>query len=331
MGGVFEDIIKPGLDCIPILEVMHSEWQEGTKFRVTQRVTRNVFNAFDRGLSDHLAATTGTGFPGCQVRVEVVDLQSKAAPQRLAPTYHDSVPHALLAAASFAFSRVGPVEIVLQRGDCNPGQILPVCQRRKVDEAYLARFQQALGVCDHLGATAFLRLSGEFNVVEVAPPGGLDPVTICLQKGTILVPSVDAPKRERFEWPISQFADYASGNISAQTYLAGVRHAIMVEKETAIQAFRALAEQRIHDFDRALAGRRLSEHWLTGALNLVARLTAGLGEGLGGISDDARGMVLDWCAEIRKAEAEGRSAPDRALEGADATRRGRATPLRPAV
>jgi hypothetical protein len=315
MSGVFEKIIKPGLDCIPVLEVIHSEWHGGAKFRITQTVNRNIFNEFDHKLSNHLAAKTGTGFPICKVTVQVVDLQGNDEPQYLPPTHHDSAPHALKSIAERAFARVGPIELVLQRGDCNPGQMLPVYHRRKIDSAYIEQFERALGICNHLGATAFLDLSGEFDVVKITPPGGLDPVILRLREGTVQVPSLHGPTKAPFEWPISAFAEHASNNISAQSYVASVRHAIVTEKEAAILAFRSAAEQRIHEFDSALDGRHLEGHWLKGASALIARLRAGLGDTLAGISEGARGKALDWCAEIRNTRKASPAAVKRVTNG----------------
>ena len=189
---------------------------------------------------------------------------------------------------------------MVQRGDINLGQVLPVFHRRMVDRAYLVQFELALGICDHLGASAFMELSGEFDQVTIAPPRGLDPVIVRLREGTVLVPCVLGPTNAPFEWPVASFAEHASRNISAQSYLSSVRHAIVAEKEAAILAFHLAAEQRIREFDRALAGRHLAGHWLKGASALISRLRAGLGDTLAGISEDARGKALDWCAEIRK-------------------------------
>lgn len=302
MANVFDDLIRPTLVSVPALEVIHSEWHDGVKFRVTQSVQHNVFNAFDQKLLRHLAATKGTVFPKCQITVQIVDLRSKDEPKYLTPTYHESAPHALKTIAERALARVGPVELVLQRGDCNPGQLLPVSHKRRIDAAYVGLLDQALGIPEYLGGPAFLGLSGEFDRVEIAPPENLDPVVLDLHKGTVLFPSVVDAKKDPFEWPIHSFTHYASSNVAAHAYLASVRNAVVQEKKSAILAFRAAAEQRIHEFDRALAGRRLSGHWLIGALELTARLTAALGASLPGISDDARGRALDWCAEIGRTQ-----------------------------
>jgi hypothetical protein len=327
MSNVFEKIIKPGLDSIPVLEVIHSEWHNGVKFRITQTVNRSVFNEFDHKLSDHLAATTGAGFPNCKVTVQLVDLHSSGEPLYLEPTYHDSTPHALKAIAELAFARVGPIELVLQRGDCNPGQILPVYHRRKIDSTYIAQFERALGICNHLGTTAFLDLSGEFDAVEITPPGDvLDPVVLNLREGTVQVPSLHGPTKAPFVWPITSFTEHASNNISAQSYVASVRHAIVTEKQAAILAFRAAAEKEIHEFDSALAGRSLEGHWLKGASALIARLRAGLGDSLAGISEGARGKALDWCVEIKTARNAPLAAAKRVVNGG-----GRTTPIHAAL
>jgi len=137
MDSVFEKMIEPGLDSVPVLDVMHSEWRDGVKYRVTQTIARTIYTDFDRKLSDHLAATRGKGYPGFKVLIEVVDLSGKRKTENLRPSYHDSAPHALNGAVKRAFERVGPVELVLQRGDCNPGQVLPVSHRRRIDGEFV--------------------------------------------------------------------------------------------------------------------------------------------------------------------------------------------------
>lgn len=306
MDSVFEKMIEPGLDSVPVLDVMHSEWRDGVKYRVTQTIARTIYTDFDRKLSDHLAATRGKGYPGFKVLIEVVDLSGKQKTENLRPSYHDSAPHALNGAVKRAFERVGPVELVLQRGDCNPGQVLPVSHRRRIDGEFVELMDQGLGIVSHLGATQFMEIAGEFDLVTITPPGGVDSLVLRLGKGTVLVPSMRAgPTDAPFEWPISAFAERASTNVAAQNYLAGVRHAIVTRKEEAILAFRAAAEERIRGFERALAGRPLNGHWRESAIGLIARLRAGLGDRLTGLSDDARGIALDWCAQLAPAAKPG--------------------------
>ena len=80
--------------------------------------------------------------------------------------------------------------------------------------------------------------------------------------------------------------------------MARARHALVATKEAAVLEFRAAAENRILNFDRALAGRPLDGHRLDAAVALVARLKAGLGGSLSGLSEDAQITALDWSAAI---------------------------------
>ncbi len=315
MSGVFEKLIEPRIKFIPVLDVVHCEVHSGVTFSIMQSVHRNVYNEFDQKLSNHLAATTGSGFPSYKVTVQIVDSMSKNPPQFLAAAYHESMPHALKAIAERAVAWSGPIELTIQRGDCKPEQRLPVYSGRGVDSEYIKTFEGALGICNHLGATAFMDLSGEFDVLTITPPGGHDPVVLRLQDGTVEFPRMQEPTEAPFEWPISAIAERISNSVSAQRYAASVRQAIVVEKEAAILAFRSAAEQQIHEFDSALAGRPLERHWRKGASALIAVLRAGLGDTLSGISAGARGKALDWCAEIRAAREANKAAAVRATNG----------------
>ena len=305
---LFEKVIEPGLDSVPVLEVVHSEWRGGSKFRITQTVARNIYTDFDHKLSRHLAAMKGKGFPGFKVTTEVVDLGDKDNPEYLDPAFYYSSPHALKGAVDRAFSRVGAVEVILQRGDCAPGQVLPVSHRRLVDEAFVDMMDRALGITSHLGAAQFMEISGEFDRITISPPGGAEKLVLSLANGTVQVPSMKStPTDAPFEWPINAFAERASTNVAAQNYLATVRHSILTEKEAAILAFRAAAEERIRGFERALDDRPLDGHWRDGAIGLIARVREGLGDKLAGLSDDARGIALDWCAQIKASADQPRS------------------------
>ncbi|GAG38359.1 unnamed protein product, partial [marine sediment metagenome] len=101
-----------------------------------------------------------------------------------------------------------------------------------------------------------------------------------------------------FECPIHGFAKHVAGNMQAQGYLARARHALVATKEAAVMEFRAVAENRILNFDKALAGRALDGHRLDAAVALVERLKLGLGSNLSGLSEDARIIALDWSSAI---------------------------------
>jgi len=86
----------------------------------------------------------------------------------------------------------------------------------------------------------------------------------------------------------------------ARTYLATLRHMLIAQKEQAVLDFRAAAEQRILQFDRALQGRPLDGFRMDAVVSLVSRLKAGLGTSLIGLSEDARITAFEWAATIER-------------------------------
>jgi len=184
--------------------------------------------------------------------------------------------------------------------DCkDAGDADPVQSIRRIDADTIEMLDSALGTCRHLGEAEFLQISGDLDIVIATPPGGLKPVIMQLKNGTVSVPNCEPTDTSPFESPIFAFAQHASDSRVARGYLARARQALTAEKETAISDFRSAAEQRIRDFDRALAGRPLERHRKALAEGLVARLKAGLGETLSGLSEDARLIALDWCDGVK--------------------------------
>jgi hypothetical protein len=119
-----------------------------------------------------------------------------------------------------------------------------------------------------------------------------------LQNGSISIPCTSGAAITPFECPIHGFASHAAGNVLAQGYMARARHALVATKQTAVEEFRAAAEDRILAFDKALGQRPMDGHRLDAAIALVERLKAGLGSNLHGLSEDAQITALDWSMTI---------------------------------
>jgi len=298
MNRFFHEIIEPSVHTLPVLRVVHSENHHGKQFQLIQTVKRNVYTDFDRRLSRHLAATAGDAFPAFTVSVEVAGDQAGGKNRHLASAFHDSVPHAVKELAERAFKHSGPVELTFYRSNLKEGSDPSVAYNRNITGTDIAVLNTALEICRSLGDGEFLDISGDFDMIIATPPGNLDPVIMHLKNGTVLVPSSTSPGSAPFQWAIYSFFDHASTNLAAQSYLAGVSKALLTEKETAIHEFRSTSERRVVDFHRALAGGKLTGHWLEAAEGLLARLRAGLGDTLVGISDDARGIALDLADAI---------------------------------
>jgi hypothetical protein len=304
INSVFQTLVEPSLERIPVLEVSHVERHQKREYIITQTIQRNVFTDFDRKLSRHLAATRGAGFPAFTVAVNVNERGSGAEPRPLSPAHQASVPHAMKGIADRAFAHCGRVDLTVHNS--NPGAGDRVAGvRREVSTDDIETLDAALNICRHLGEAEFLEISGDFDIVIAGPPGELQPIIMHLQNGSISMPCTNGTAITPFECPIHGFAGHAAGNVLAQGYMARARHALVATKEAAVLEFRAAAEDRILAFDRALAGRPLDGHRLEATIALVERLKAGLGGSLNGLSEDAQITALDWSAAI--ASGDGRA------------------------
>jgi hypothetical protein len=318
MNRFFHVYIEPSLQSLPVLRVAHAEIHNGREFRISQTVCRNVYTDFDRCLSRNLAATGGEAFPAFTVNVEVAEARDGGEEHHLVSGFHDSVPHALMELAERANERAGTVELAFYRSALKKGHESSVAQRRSVGPHEVEALRSALAICRSLGDPEFMDISGDFSLVVAQPPGNLDPVLLHLSHGTVAFPSGTTTGSSPFQWPLYTYADHASTNLAAQGYLAAVGNALLREKSGAIREFREAAERRVIDFHRALDGRAPQGHWLEGAQALLARLRAGLGDALVGISEDTRGIALDLArmvegdanaSGLRLARGEGGSRP----------------------
>lgn len=297
-GSLFTDVVEPSLERIPVLEALHVECHHGRDYVLTQTVNKNIFTEFDRKLSRHLAATRGAGFPAYTVTVTVSERGGAANQRPLASAHHPSVPHALKGIAERSIARNGHASLSIQRGGAGTGESAARLSR-EVDGDTVEAMEVALAVADQLGETEFLDMSGDFDIVLAAPPGGLKPMVMHLTQGSVSVPCESGGGTiTPFECPIYGFAEHAARDLNAQGYLANARHAMVAAKAAAVAEFRAAAEDRILSFDRALGGRPLVGHRLDAATSLVERLKAGLGSALSGLAEDAMITALDWSAEI---------------------------------
>ena len=85
MDRFYHEVIEPNVECIPVLQVMHSERHNGREHCLTQPIARNVYTEFDRKLSRHLVAVRGHGFPAYTVTLEAADARNTARPTAWPP------------------------------------------------------------------------------------------------------------------------------------------------------------------------------------------------------------------------------------------------------
>ncbi len=294
---IFKTLVEPSLERIAVLEVSHVERLQEQDYVVTQVVQRNVFTELDRKLSRHLAATRGAGFPAYTVAVRVNETGAADALQLLTPVHYESVPHALKGIVDRAFANTGEADLTVFNNDpAGGGRGHGV--RRNVSADDIEALNAALQICDYLGEPEFLSISGDYDIVIVAPPGDQLPITMYLKNGNVSVPCSNGTTITPFECPLHGFGVHVAENVLAQGYVAQVRHALIATKVAAVMEFRAMAEARLVNFERALAGRPLEGARQEIASALIARLMAGMGPSLSGLSEDAQLAALDWSAAI---------------------------------
>lgn len=297
---VFKAYVEPTLARIPALEVVHVERHQGREFVLRQTVQRNVLTAFDAKLSRHLAATRGAGFPAYTVAVAVSPRDDPEDERPLAPAHFASAPHALKGCVERALGSRAEISISIRHGGgihAGAASGTPALERR-VSAEDVARLERGLAICGHLGEPEFLDISGDFDVLVAMSPGAERPVILHLANGSLTLPCGRGATVTPFECPIHGFAEHVAGSVVAQGYLAELRHALVNEKEQAVLAFRAAAEEQVMRFDRALGNAPLDGFRLDSAIALVERLRLGLGPGLEGLSEDARITALGWAASI---------------------------------
>lgn len=297
----FTSVIEPSAERIPLLEILHVERHDGRDFIVSSTLKRVVLTEFDLKLSRHLAAISGTGFPALSVDVWLRERDSADGWQRSRPMEAASLPHALAQIARRALADGQAATLRLHHqgfhnaADRGPG-LRKIVRREDVEV-----LERALAACRHLGETAFMDISGDFDFLTVQPHDqGLAPIVMDLHERRISIPPVDGVSTAPVGAPLYDFDRLVTENPEVRAYLATLRHGQIVRKEAAVQAFRAAAEKRIADFDAALSGRTLDFHRLDGVISLVTRLKAGLGDDLKGLSEDARLRAFDWAAEVER-------------------------------
>ncbi|MEM7496402.1 MAG: hypothetical protein AAF371_00250 [Pseudomonadota bacterium] len=262
---------------------------------ISHLVSRNVFTDFDLKLSRHLAAVRSGGFPGVTVTIRARENTPGTVWTEGRDQHFVTVPHALRGIALRAIGDRGCATLSFAGVEGSTEAVNCETPARRIEKTEIDAFGAALEFCRSLGAFEFLELSGDFDILMVRPAtAAFSPITIDLFRGSVSVPPSAGRSHDGYEGALYELQRNVDRNPAARSYFAAARHAMMEAKEDAVLAFRAAAEARIHAFDRALSDRPLEGHRLDAVLSLVARLRAGLGDDLTGISEDARITALDW-------------------------------------
>lgn len=304
----YESVVEPSTERLALFGIAHEVVMDGRNFVVSHKVSKNVLTDFDAKLSRYLAAVTGTGLPGATVETRIKDIGNGRSWNPYPAKFVPSIPHALSAAAKLALGVESAVHVKIGAW-MNDG--MGQGQEYLVSSDTIETLEKALDVCAQIGSVDFLEISGDFERVLARPRGTtMDMMVMDLQRGTISIPSVSEMGGSAWQGPLFGFEKAVNNAPAITSFLARARHAVAVAKEDAIHAFRESAETRIMGFNDALDGRQLSGYRLDSATSLVARLQAGLGDTLLGLSEAAQMTALDWASQVRQLPAIAKQRPD---------------------
>lgn len=292
----FDSIIDPSTERLGLFGMAHDITFDGRNFVVLHKVSKNVLTQFDKRLSCYLSAVHGVGLPCAAVETRIRDVATGRSWSPYPIRHVSSVPEALVLAAQLA---LGPEPQMRVRMGAWMSEEAPLEQERLITVDTVAALEKAISVCQLLGTMDFLEVSGDYDRVLVRPEGSkLDVMVMDLARGTISVPTTSEMAGTAYQGPLFGFDTALRQNAAVANFLSKARHAVSRAKEEAILNFRDMAEERIHEFDAAIGGRPLVGHRMTGASTLIARLQAGLGNSLLGLSEAAQVTALDWADKV---------------------------------
>ena len=294
----FETVIEPSVERLGLFGLSHDVNFDGRNFVVFHKVSKNVFTEFDGRLSRYLAAVKGKGLPNATIQTTIRDVSSGQTWAPYAPRHAPSVPHALAIAGRLALGSAGAAGVRVgawTHDGMDPAQPMDLTSET------LDMLERGLEICGEIGSIEFLEISGDFERILVRPVGsGLDMISIDIGRGMLSIPNVSEMGGAAWQGPVFGFETAAQQAPAIMVFLGRARHAVATAKEAAIHAFRESAEQRIMNFNDALAGRSLTGYRLESATSLVSRLQAGLGDTLLGLSEAAQMTALDWASQVRE-------------------------------
>ena len=293
----FESVVEPSIERLGLFGIAHDVNFDGRHFVVSHKVSKNVLTDFDSKLSRYLAAVTGVGLPGATVETRIRDVDTQRSWSPYPARHLSAVPTAMATAVQLA---LGSERRIKARMGAWLSDDQNFDQERELTAETVSALEEAIAVCKQIGPMEFLDISGDLDRVIARPMGAkLDMLAIDIERGTVSVPTTSELGGVAYQGALFGFDRAARKTPAVGTFMTRARHEVAIAKEEAIYAFREAAEARILQFDGALAGRELTGYRMDSAKSLVARLQAGLGDTLLGLSEAAQLTALDWATEVR--------------------------------
>ncbi|MEM7176904.1 MAG: hypothetical protein AAGD47_08665 [Pseudomonadota bacterium] len=299
---LFQTVIEPSVERVPVLELAQIVETDDMRLEAIYLLERTVMTAFDKKLSDHLAAVQGSGFPQISMQITIRDPETGKTWHPMDRQVFPTIPHALHFAGQFALGdrETCSLKVFSRVRAAFSGKAVGIVE--EISAIRLDALRACIEVCELMGEFEYLHVTGNFTTIVIQTVDhSFEPVVVDLERGTVTVPSTTGGTS--YVGPLFNPLKSISENRDAAIYFTQVNHRLTVMKEEAIWSFRAAAEERIVGFDKALGGQALTGYRMTAAETLVHRVRAGMGENLLGLSEQAQVTALGWAGLIGSTQA----------------------------
>jgi len=310
-GPVAQDSVR-----VPLQEVGFAIRRGDERLLCVATVCKVIYAGFDRALSDYLHATQGRAFPRFVTTLHEKVEGSDGAPQKVEEQFFAAIPEAMAWIGERALDGEEQAQVTVHSDFKHDGEGARV-RPRTVTASDVHALRTAFGIVSELADPAVIDITGDFESLAVNPPSvsGLRKARVDFSNNIMFVPGSDG-QGDGVQFSVFELTEMMRSDQVVRTYSRIISDLVTDRKQAAVEDFRWAAEEQILNFDSALGSQPLSGYRGEIAKDLIARLKAGLGEELRGISAHARAIAFDWAESARRdpnARRE-RQAPPRVIQ-----------------
>lgn len=309
-GPVSQDSVR-----VPLIEIgFETKGGDAPTLNVAT-VSKVIYAGFDRALSDFLHATQGRAFPRFVATLHEKSDGADGHPKQIAERFFSSIPEALAWIGERALNGEDQARVTVH-ADFRRDGAANAARPRIITDSDTHALRTAFSIVTELADPAVIDITGDFESLAINPPAesGLRKARVDFSNNIMYVPTVEGGESVQFS--VFDLADKMREDPVVRTYSRILSDIATQSKQQAVEEFRWAAEEQILNFDNALGSQPMTGYRAEIAKDLVARLKAGLGDELRGISAHARAIAFDWADAARRdpnARRE-RQAPPRVIQ-----------------
>lgn len=310
-GPISQDAVR-----VPLIEVgFEAKGREALTLSVAT-VSKVIYAGFDLALSSFLHATKGQAFPRFVVVLHEKVESSEEGARQVAERFFNSIPEALAWIGERALDGDEYAEVKVHSDFTSDGDTSNT-RPRTVSASDVHALKTAFSIVSQLADPAMIDITGDFESLAINPPAdsGLRKARVDFSNNIMFVPGIDSVN-DGVQFSVFELPEKMQNEQVVRTYSRIISDLVTQKKQSAVEDFRWAAEEQILNFDNALGAQSLTGYRGDIAKDLIARLKAGLGDELRGISAHARAIAFDWADAARRdpnARRE-RQAPPRVIQ-----------------